>query len=175
MKRILIDMDEVIADTTEGMIQWYKEAYGGDIDYTKMLEGNSLVKGFPTAHQGIIREKFFEPGFFRTLPVMENSVEVLEQLNKKYEIYIVSAATEFPNSLTEKSHWLSEHFPFLTWKQLVLCGDKSMIRADFMIDDHARHLHSFTGKPYLFSAPHNLDETSFERIDNWNHAAAILL
>jgi 5'(3')-deoxyribonucleotidase len=175
MKRVLVDMDEVIADTTGGMIEWYKQVYGGDIDYAKMLEGGSLIKGFPEAHQAIVRQQLFEPGFFRHLPVMENSIEVLEQMNRKYQVYIVSAATEFPNSLTDKYNWLMEHYPFFNWKQLVLCGDKSMIQADFMIDDHTRHLQLFKGTPYLFSAPHNLNETGYERLNNWQHTAEIFL
>ena len=175
MKRVLVDMDEVIADTTGGMIEWYKQVYGGDIDYTKILEGGSLIKGFPKVHQAIVRQQLFEPGFFRHLPVMEHSIEVLEQMNRKYQIYIVSAATEFPNSLTDKYNWLMEHYPFFNWKQLVLCGDKSMIQADFMIDDHTRHLQLFKGAPYLFSAPHNLNETGYERLNNWQHAAEIFL
>ena len=78
MQRVLVDMDEVIADTTGGMLAWYKEVYGGDIDYAKMLEGKSLVKGFPENHQAAVRQQLFEPGFFRHLPVMENNVAVLE-------------------------------------------------------------------------------------------------
>ncbi|HTE10887.1 MAG TPA: hypothetical protein VK645_07950, partial [Chitinophagaceae bacterium] len=88
---------------------------------------------------------------------------------------IVSAATEFPNSLTDKYNWLMEHYPFFTWKQLVLCGVKSMIQADFMIDDHARHLQLFKGKPYIFTAPHNLNEHNFERLNNWKEVAAAFL
>jgi len=167
MKRVLVDMDEVIADTTAGMIDWYKKTYGGDIDYKKMQEGKSLVKGFPEQHQTDVRQQLYEPGFFRHLPVIEDSVQVLEQMNRKYEVYIVSAATEFPNSLTDKYNWLMEHFPFFTWKQLVLCGVKSMIQADFMIDDHIKHLELFKGKSYLFTAPHNLDDQGFDRLGNW--------
>jgi 5'-nucleotidase len=170
MKRVLVDMDEVIADTTAGMVKWYKQHFGGDIDYNKMLAGGSLVKGFPEENQAAVRQRLFEPGFFRHLPVMEDSIDVLEQMNKRYEIYIVSAATEFPNSLTDKYNWLMEYYPFFTWKQLVLCGDKKMIQADFMIDDHTRHLQYFRGKPYLFSAPHNLNETAYERLNNWKEA-----
>jgi len=158
MQRVLVDMDEVIADTTLGMINWYRENFSGEIDYNKMLAGASLVKGFPDEHQSIVRQQLFEPGFFRHLPVIRNSVEVLGEMNKKYEIFIVSAATEFPNSLQEKYDWLREHFPFFTWQQMVFCGSKKLMHGDFMIDDHARHLQLFNGKAYLFSAPHNLNE-----------------
>ena len=91
MKRVLVDMDEVIADTTGGMIEWYRHAYGGGIDYKKMLEGKSLVKGFPEEHQAAVRQQLFEPGFFRHLPVIEHSIEVLEQMNKQYEVYSINS------------------------------------------------------------------------------------
>jgi 5'-nucleotidase len=175
MKRVLVDMDEVIADVTVAMREWYNSKYGGDIDFAKMLEGKSLVKGFPEVHQADVRQQLFEPGFFRHLPVMDNSIEVLKEMNSRYEVFIVSAATEFPNSLTDKYYWLMEHFPFFTWQHLVLCGVKSMIQADFIIDDHARHLVPFKGKPYLFTAPHNLDENRFERLNDWKEVAAKFL
>ena len=167
MKRILVDMDEVIADTTAGMTAWYGQTYGGTIDVEKMRLGKSLIKGFPDAHQADVKQQLYKPGFFRELPVIPGSVEVLQEMNRRYEVFIVSAATEFPNSLTDKYHWLMEHFPFFTWKQLVLCGIKSMIQADVMIDDHSRHLEHFPGQALLYTAPHNLDEQGFERVNNW--------
>jgi 5'-nucleotidase len=175
MTRVLVDMDEVIADTTLGMRNWYKQHYEGDIDFNKMLAEGSMTKGFPKEHQPIVRQQLFQPGFFRHLPVMEDSVDTLRLINEKYELFIVSAATEFPHSLTDKYFWLTDNYPFLTWKQLVLCGQKHMIEADIMIDDHARHLELFKGKPYIFTTPHNLNESRFERINNWKEAAQILL
>lgn len=170
MQRLIIDMDEVIADTMGGMIEWYKSKYSDEIDYTKML-GGSWAKGFPEQHQQMIWERLLRPGFFRHLPVMKDSVEVIRDLNDKYEVFIVSAAIEFPNSLKDKLDWLGEHFPFLTWKQIVLCGDKKIVQGDFMIDDHVRNLDTFNGKKYLFSTPHNLDITGYRRLDSWQEAA----
>ncbi len=106
---------------------------------------------------------------------MEGSIEVLKELNSRYELFIVSAATEFPNSLKDKLEWLLEHFPFLSWKQLALCGDKRLVHGDFMIDDHEKNLRHFTGKGYLFTSPHNLDITGYDRINNWSEAAKIFL
>jgi 5'(3')-deoxyribonucleotidase len=174
MERIIVDMDEVIADTMGDMIGWYREKFGLPVDYEKML-GGSWVRGFPEEHQEIIRQRLFSEGFFRHLPVMRDSVEVLRELNKKYELFIVSAATEFPNSLKDKLEWLLEHFTFLSWKQLALCGDKRLIRGDYMIDDHVRNLEHFMGRKYLFTTAHNLDITGYDRINNWKEAAEIFL
>lgn len=175
MQRVLVDMDEVIADVELAMINWYNKQFGGGIDHAKILSGGSLIKGFPDEHQALVRQQLYEPGFFRHLPVMDYSVEVLEQMNERYEIFIVSAATEFPNSLKEKYDWLEQHFPFFTWQQLVFCGSKKLMYGDFMIDDHARHLEHFNGKPYLFSAPHNLNETRFDRLSGWKEVAEVFL
>jgi 5'(3')-deoxyribonucleotidase len=174
MERIIIDMDEVIADPMGEMIEWYKKEYGREVDWNKMLIG-SWVRGFPDEHQELVMERLKGPGFFRHLPVMEDAVDVLRALNERYEVYIVSAAMEFPNSLKDKYDWLMEHFPFLSWRQLALCGSKDLIHGDYMIDDHVKNLKGFKGKPYIFTAAHNLQVTEYERINNWKEAREIFL
>jgi 5'-nucleotidase len=167
-------MDEVIADPMGEMIEWYRKEYQQEVDWDKMLVG-SWVKGFPDQHQSLVMDRIMSPGFFRHLPVMEDSIDVLRELNKRYEVFIVSAAMEFPNSLKDKLEWLLEHFPFFTWKQLALTGSKDLVHGDYMIDDHVKNLKGFKGKPYLFTAAHNLEITGYDRINNWQEAAAIFL
>ena len=171
MERIIIDMDEVIADPMGAMIDWYKEKYAGEIDYKKMLAGSWIV-GFPEEHQKLIWERLHSPGFFRNLPVMDNSVEVLEELNKRYEVFIVSAAMEFPQSLSEKYEWLQEHFPFITWNNIIFCGDKSIIGTDYMIDDHVKNLDCCKGKTIMFTAGHNAGVDRHHRANNWKEVLA---
>ena len=174
MERIIIDMDEVIADPMGDMIEWYKKEYGGDVDWDKMLVG-SWLKGFPEEHQSLVMDRLLAPGFFRHLPVMEDAVDVLRELNKKYEVFIVSAAMEFPNSLKDKHDWLQEHFPFFSWRQLALCGSKDLVYGDYMIDDHVKNLKGFKGKPYIYTTAHNLEVTGYDRINNWKEAGEIFL
>lgn len=174
MKRLIIDMDEVIADPMGAAIEWYKARYDEEIDFQKMLAG-SWILGFPEQHQKKVLDLLYSPGFFRNLRVMEDAADVLKEMNKHYEIFIVSAAMEFPNSLVDKYDWLMEHFPFFTWKQLTLCGDKKLICGDYMIDDHVKNLIHFKGKPYMYTSAHNLEVTDYERINNWKEAAEIFL
>jgi len=174
MQRVIVDMDEVIADPMNEMIGWYRKNYKMDVDWDKMLVG-SWVKGFPDEHQSLIMERILSPGFFRNLPVIADSVDVLREMNERYEMFIVSAATEFPNSLKDKMDWLLDHFPFFTWRQIALCGDKRLICGDYMIDDHVKNLKHFSGKKYLFTAAHNLTVAGYDRINNWKEAAEIFL
>jgi 5'-nucleotidase len=174
MERIIIDMDEVIADPLGEMTKWYRAEYGGEPDMEKMLAG-SWLKGFPEEVQPLILQRLQSPGFFRHLPVIEDSIDVLRELNLRYEVFIVSAATEFPNSLKDKLEWLADHFPFLSWKQVALCGSKDLVFGDYMIDDHVKNLKGFKGKPLLYTSPHNLAVTGYDRIGSWKEAADIFL
>ena len=76
-----------------------------------------------------------------------------------------------PNSLGPKFRWLERHFPFLSPRNYVFLGDKSILRADVLIDDMAKNLRIFEGQGLLFTAPHNVAETEFERVNNWREVA----
>jgi 5'(3')-deoxyribonucleotidase len=53
----------------------------------------------------------------------------------------------------------------------VFCGDKSIIRADFMIDDSVPNLKAFNGQGIVFAAPHNALDTDFPRVNRWSDVA----
>lgn len=107
---------------------------------------------------------------------MEDSVEGLKLLNDKYNVLIVSSATEFPGSLIEKQQWLNEHFPFITWEQMIFCGRKDSIKGDIMIDDHLKNLRYFEGRKVLFSQPHNMcvQDQMYQRVTGWKDIMEIL-
>jgi 5'-nucleotidase len=109
------------------------------------------------------------------MALMADSQEVLFQLSKKYEIFITTAAMEFPSSFVHKYDWLKQHFPFIPWTHIVFCGDKSIIHADYLIDDHTSHLRKFTGQGILFTSPFNIHEEWSPRVDNWKQVADLFL
>lgn len=171
LKRIAVDMDGVLADTDTHFITWYYDAYGVQVPYEQLL-GKPEGEGFP--EKGAIRKFAFTPGFFRTLPVMPGAVEAITALMEGFEIYIVSAAMEFPQSLAEKHAWLQEHFPFIPWNNIVFCGDKSIINADYMIDDHPKNLDKFEGVTIMFNAAHNTNITHHQRVVSWQEVLNLL-
>lgn len=108
-----------------------------------------------------------EPDFFRNIPEMEHTFPVLEELYTHHEVFIVTAAIEFPNSFRAKFDWLRDKFPFISPDRIIFCGDKGIIHADCMIDDNPKNLAFFNGLRILFSAPHNANESRFKRVENW--------
>jgi 5'-nucleotidase len=165
MKRLICDMDDVIADATGQFIHYYEKEFGVRIERA-VLNGKDEGEGFPENHH-ILKTFPYRDNFFRTMSVNENAQEILEKLNKKYELFIVSAAVEFPQSLREKLDWLNEYFPFLTWKQIVFCGSKAVVHGDYMIDDLPHNLEKFNGEKIIYSAPHNMQYNHFQRVNNW--------
>ncbi|MGZ3750741.1 MAG: 5' nucleotidase, NT5C type, partial [Mucilaginibacter sp.] len=109
--RIAIDMDEVIADTIDKFIELYKREHNTLIRLDQMT-GKEFNELLPAEVKDTFRHYLYQPGFFRDLKVMPGSQEVVKALCEKYDVYIVSAAMEFPNSLIDKYDWLQEHFPF---------------------------------------------------------------
>ncbi len=170
MARIAIDMDNVMADIYSHYLHYYEASHGIKLD-TECLHGIPEGEILP---DGLIRKFLLTPGFFRTAPVMPGSQEVIKALMEKYEVFIVSAAMEFPQSLREKLEWLHEHFPFISWHNIVLCGSKTIVNADIMIDDYDKNLRHFKGRQLLFTAPHNVHLTDYERVHNWEEVAAAL-
>jgi 5'-nucleotidase len=165
MKRFIIDMDDVMADSTGQFINYYEQEFGVRIERA-ILDGREEGEGFPDNHD-TVSEFPSRDNFFRTMEVKEDCQRVMEELNKKYEIFIVSAAMEFPQSLHEKLLWLNEHFPFLNWKQFVFCGSKAVVWGDYMIDDLPYNLETFNGEKYLFTAPHNTQYNHLPRFNSW--------
>jgi len=171
MKRILVDMDGVLADIYPRFLELYKEETGLTRTNDELI-GLKEGEAFPEHYRWVET-----PGFFRTLHVMPDSQRVLKLLNEKYEIIVVSMATEFPESLTDKQIWLNDNFPFISWKQAVFCGNKSIIPADLMIDDHLKNLDKFNGETIMFIQPHNISNADHKhkKVSSWLEIEKLLL
>lgn len=171
MKRLLIDMDGVLSDIY-GQFANYEYKDTGLIQSSKDLSGRLENEAFKN-HDKYVNSRNF---FYNASPI-KDSIDVVEKLNSIYQVFIVSSATQFPLSLTEKMRWITKHFPFLSWKQVVLCGTKEIINGDIMIDDHFKNLDNFEGQTILFTQPHNISKSSDKhiRVDSWKEIEALLL
>ncbi|MCV9930145.1 5'(3')-deoxyribonucleotidase [Flavobacterium sp. LS1R49] len=170
-KTIAIDMDGVLADIEAHLIAYYNKEHGTAITKDS-IQGFSEEEAFK--EKAILHGILNQENFFRTLPVMADAVESLLVLQENYELFIVSAATQFPISLSEKVAWLGEHFPFIKWENIILCGSKNIINTDYMIDDHSKNLDYCMGKPIMFTAFHNINQTHHLRVNNWKEVVDVL-
>ena len=166
MKRIAIDMDEVLADALGKLIRLYNAEFSESLTVDDMW-GKWMVNVLPAGRQDRLMTYLQEEGFFEDLEVMPESQRVVERLAHRYEVFIATAAMEFPNSFGPKFRWLQRHFPFLSPTRFVFCGDKSILHADYLIDDMPRHFERFGGQGVLFTAAHNVKVVAKLRVNNW--------
>jgi len=170
VQRICVDMDEVMADTLAEYLRRYNQTFDEDVT-PQDLAGKGLWEITPADRQQQLRAFLDAEDFFEDLALMPGSQEVLRQLSGRFEIFIATQAMAVPNSLGSKFRWLQRHFPFIPPSHYVFCGDKSILRADYLIDDQPKNLLLFEGQGLLYSAPHNLAATGFVRVDNWQQVA----
>ena len=163
-------MDEVMADTLAEHLRRYNQTFDEDVT-PQDLTGKGLWEVTPSDRQQQLRAFLDAEDFFENLELIPGAQEVLKSLSRRFEIFIATQAMMVPNSLGPKYRWLQRHFPFIPPTQYVFCGNKSILRADFLIDDLPRNLLRFEGQGLLYSAPHNLLATGFVRVNNWPDVA----
>jgi 5'(3')-deoxyribonucleotidase len=171
-ERIAIDMDEVIADAVHRFTEWYHRDFNVLLT-PEHLHGKRLLEAVAPENQPQLRHYLHTVGFFEDLPVMEGSQDVLRRLSERYELFIATAAMGFPLSFSEKFKWLRQHFDFIPTSHVVFCGAKSIINADYLIDDNAYNFKDFRGEGILFTSHHNVHETRYRRANTWAEVAAM--
>jgi len=170
LRRICVDMDEVMADTLGEHLRRYNQEFDDDVTVDD-LAGKGLWEIAPVDRQQQLRAFLDAEDFFEVLDVIPDSQSVLKNLSTVFEIFIATQAMAVPNSFGPKYRWLQRHFPFIPPTHYVFCGNKSILRADYLIDDQPRNLLRFDGQGLLYTAPHNLAAEGFVRVDNWRQVA----
>ncbi len=170
MRRICVDMDEVMADTLAEHLRRYNQEFD-ELVTVNDLAGKGLWEVTPADRQAQLRAFLDAEDFFEDLALMPDAQDVLRQLSARFEIFIATQAMTVPNSLGPKYRWLQRHFPFIPPTHYVFCGDKRILRADYLIDDLPRNLLRFEGQGLLYTAPHNLAATGFARVNSWREVA----
>ena len=174
LKRICVNMDEVIADTVAEHLTRYNRDYSDSLTKAD-LRGKWIWDVVAIDRHPRLEEYLRSDDFFNVLNVISDAQRVLLRLQQQFEVFIASAAMEVPTSFNAKYRWLERHFPTIPATNIVFCGDKSILRADFLIDDNPRQLRRFSGAGILYDAPHNAAVTGFRRVHNWLEIESLFL
>lgn len=114
MKRVYVDMDGVLCDFELAVIKGKHRAV------------NSTEEKYPQSRQG----------FFTVLDPIPGAIAAVNELKEKFDVWILTRPS-FPNvhCYTEKAIWVRMHLGYEMQKKLILCGDKSLVKGDYLIDD----------------------------------------
>ena len=179
-KTIIVDVDGVLAKFVKFFHKKMQEL-GYKLNPNGFNEWELEEHFFPI--KGRNRKKDYinildKVDFWKNLPVMENSQEVLKKLQNKYKILIVT--TPFPaveeNFKRGRLVWLEQYFPFIERDQIMFESDKWNIRADIIIEDKKETVEKFDGMRIVMDTSYNQNiGVKHHRIKNWNEIEEILL
>lgn len=136
MKRVYIDMDGVLCNFYDAAKEY--------------IRNNPGVR-YP---QSII-------GFFYNLKEIPGAIESFKKLSEKYDVWILTKPSfRNTNCYTEKADWVRDNLGYEFQKKTILCGDKSLLKGDYLIDDQLNaNQEKFEGKLIRFGT---------KKFDNWN-------
>lgn len=136
--RILVDMDGVITDFDGEFLKRWRERHPEKFHIPLEERTTFYVRDqYPDEFKLLVTEILLEPGFFREIMPMEGAKEALSEMDRLgLEVFICSSPlSTYRNCVLEKYEWV-EKFLGPDWvKRIVLTKDKTLVKADFLIDD----------------------------------------
>lgn len=179
----MVDVDNVITDSD--FLDLINEFLGTSYKLTD-LENYYLQE--LVEHK---REEFWEfvkdKNFYQNSLMFDCCFSVLENLNKVYDVYIVTAylwkdtIDISGNNLKNKYYYLKENLPFIRPEKYIFTTNKKIMNFDIRIDDKLENLEGASVK-LLYSAWHNykyddnyLRDNNVIRVNNWKDIEKILL
>lgn len=164
-KRIAIDVDWVMAKLLHKWLEYYNILFEEELTPEDISEW-SIVNFVKPEAEDVMLNILNLPDFYRDLAIRSTAVDAIQELSQYYEILIV---TDYftKESFKAKYDWLREHLPFVPRENLVFTGNKSLVLADYLIDDGVHNLENFCGTGILYDAPYNREETRYKRVHSW--------
>ncbi len=116
-KRIFVDMDGVLVDFESGLAQQSEEtlkAYEGRWDEI--------------------------PGLFARMRPMPGAIEAMHQLQKYFDLYILSTAPwKNYSAPSDKVRWVTQYLDDVFHKRMVITHCKNLCKGDYLIDDRGKN------------------------------------
>lgn len=161
--RILVDMDGVITDFDQEFLQRWRKRHPDEFYIPLEKRAIFYVRDeYPAEFKPLVEEILFDPTFFAEMVPVPGAREALEAMEANgWEVFICSSPMSFyGNCVFEKYKWV-ESFLGPAWvKKLILTKDKTIIKADYLIDDRpeVKGLESNpTWEHILYDRPYNRD------------------
>ena len=117
MKRVFIDMDNVLVDFQSGLDQVSEEIkaeYAGRLDEI--------------------------PGLFAKMKPMPGAIEAVHELQKRYDLFILSTAPwKNPSAWSDKVEWVTKYLDDVFHKKMIITHRKDLCQGDYLIDDRGKN------------------------------------
>ena len=158
-KTILVDLDMVITDFDGGFQRVWKQKYPDrEIILLKNRKDFYLTNDYDKAFYNDIEEVINAENFLLNLDPLPGAVEGFKQLCELYvNVRICTTSLKHKFSSSEKWEWVDNNFGRKATLDMIICNDKTLVRADYLIDDRPmiKGLKTPEWKHILFTQPYN--------------------
>lgn len=168
-------MDEVLCSTVKPWLKLYNDDYSDCVKFNDLVEFN-LHKFTKKCNLKQLQYYISQPGFFKNLKPINDSIKCVKQLFEKgHDIIIATSTPQY--SVTgwyDKQQWLLKWLSFLPVDNFVSIKRKDLIYADIIFDDAIHNVEHFKGIGVLMTRPWNKDFDADFRVNNWKEFVKLI-
>lgn len=163
-KTIIVDVDDVTAN----LVDWWLEIY--NLDYKDSLKETD-IKSWAIHKYTKIGDKMYDylkdPSLYDgVLPVKNSAWGIRRLRGMGHRVAFVTAST--PEQAGRKYRWLQEYDMIDSRSNYIEALDKTLIKADYIIDDNPDNIVKATCQPIVFTREWNKYLGNiYPRANNW--------
>lgn len=159
--KIGIDFDNILNNLNECWLQRYNNDYNDNltIEDIKSWDVHKYTKNGEEIYTYLTED------LFASLSPLPHSIEVTEKLQRKHELFVVTAT--FPENMKVKMEWLEKYFPHIPYDNVFICQRKDLVNVDLLIDDAPFNILDFPGKTIVMDYAWNRNVKKGVRVKNW--------
>lgn len=182
MKRVLVDVDGVLADFHRHTLDFVLAQFGRYFD-PDVFPTWDMFETIGRDIQPEVEAHWAQPGWCNTIPVCAGAPEGIEALRGVAEVYFVTAQmTHSPYWMWERVQWLKRHFG-ADDRHVVFTLSKHLVVGDVLVDDKPANVIGWAaahpqGLPVLWNHPANAFHTHLEReirCGNWQELLGLVV
>jgi len=161
---VSIDVDDVCLSLVDNWIKYYNKDFSDNLTVDKITEWD-ISKFIKPSAKKTIYQYVEKEDVYKTAEPVANALEGVNLIKEcGYRVIYVTAN----NPYNSKFNWLLKNEFLDNYKDFVSAYDKSLILADYLIDDKYENVIDFKGIGILFNRPWNEYSLYHNRVENWD-------
>ena len=151
---ILVDMDDTIENLREAWVEALNNKYNLNVRVKDIIDWN-IQTFFPTLTKAQIFEILDQPDFYKTIKPKKDAIKYLHLMHEEGFNLILCTASHYSIIKEKFENALFPYFPFFDDDHIIITNNKTIIKANVLIDDGVHNLLKGSYKKILYTTSAN--------------------